>query len=302
MKVATKSYYQQAVSRAIADVTSDLDAAIDMGAIANRAATSPHHFHRIFRGMVGETLLGLSRRLKMERAAWMLANTDQSVLEIAFGAEFETHEAFTRAFREAYSTPPSGFREREHPRIELPATCGIHFDPEGIDPSLAALRTGDPNMNVELIDMPELRLATIRHVGPYDQITTAFHRLGALAGPAGIMDNPEVMMLAVYHDDPETTPQDELRADAAATVAEDQDIPDGMGEQRIPSGKFARYTHIGRYEHLGDVWARLLGVWLAESGYSIGAGGTFEIYRNTPGEVEPDQLHTDLYVAVDGGS
>lgn len=299
MRVATKSYYQLAVTRAIADVESDLDAAIDIGAIADRAATSPFHFHRIFRGMVGETPLGLSRRLKMERAAWMLSNTDQSVLEIAFAAGFETHEAFTRAFREAYSTPPSGFRDREHPRIELPATCGIHFDPEGIDPSAVTLRTGDPNMNVEVIDMPELRLATIRHIGPYNQITTAFDRLGAVAGPAGIFDQPDVMMLAVYHDDPEVTPQDELRSDAAATVAEDQSIPDEMGELRIPSGKYARYTHIGRYEHLGDVWARLLGVWLAESGYSIGPGGTFEIYRNTPAEVEPDQLHTDLYVAVD---
>lgn len=94
----------------MADLIADLDAAIDLGVLASRAAASSFHFHRIFRGMVGETPLSLSRRLKLERAAWVLTNTDQSVLDVAFSAGYETHESFTRAFRAAYSTSPSGFR------------------------------------------------------------------------------------------------------------------------------------------------------------------------------------------------
>lgn len=299
VRVTTRTYYEQAVAEAIADVVSDMDSAIDLDAIASRAATSPFHFHRIFRGMVGETPLGLSRRLKMERAAWALSRGDEPVLEIAFKAGFETHEAFTRAFRVSYSVPPSAFRLKESPRIELAATCGIHFHPEGIDPSAITLRTGDEDMEVDIVEMPELRLATIRHLGPYNQITAAFEHLGATAGSAGLLDRADVAMLAVYHDDPEVTPSEELRADAAVTVEEGQRIPDGMGELRLPAGPYARYTHIGPYEQLGDVWARLLGVWLPQSGYSIGAGGTFEIYRNTPGEVPDEDLHTDLYLAVD---
>jgi AraC family transcriptional regulator len=298
MRVTTRSYYEQAVTDAMADLISDLDAAIDLGVLASRAAASSFHFHRIFRGMVGETPLSLSRRLKLERAAWVLTNTDQSVLDVAFSAGYETHESFTRAFRAAYSTSPSGFRVRSYPRIELAATCGIHFDPRGIDLSVVTLRKGEADMDVDIIDMPELRLAALRHLGPYNQITTTFERLGSIAGPAGVFDRPDTMLLAVYHDDPEVTPQDELRSDAALTIDEDQAIPDGAEELRIPAGTFARHTHIGPYEHLGDVWARFLGVWLPQSGHSIGPGGTYEIYRNTLGEVEPDELITDLYLAI----
>lgn len=104
MRAKTRSYYETAVTDAVADIVAELDTALDLELLAGRAATSQYHFHRIFRGMVGETPLVLRRRLLLERAAWRLANTDSSVLDIAIGAGFETHEAFTRAFRSAYTT------------------------------------------------------------------------------------------------------------------------------------------------------------------------------------------------------
>jgi len=50
-----------------------------------------------------------------------------AVTEIAFDAGYETHEAFTRAFRAYFATSPSAFAERKHRRIELTAPCGVHF-------------------------------------------------------------------------------------------------------------------------------------------------------------------------------
>src|SRR5205085_11626663 len=127
MKPETRSYYEQLVQRAVERVARTLDQALDLETIAREACLSPFHFHRIFRGMVGETPLELTRRLRLERAAWQLAKSDRAVTAIAFDAGYEAHEAFTRAFRTAYATSPSGFRERRYPRIELAATCGIHF-------------------------------------------------------------------------------------------------------------------------------------------------------------------------------
>ena len=39
-------------------------------------------------------------------------------------------------------------------------------------------------MNVEIKHMPALRVATVRHVGPYSRISEAFGRLGDIAGRA----------------------------------------------------------------------------------------------------------------------
>ncbi len=40
-------------------------------------------------------------------------------------------------------------------------------------------------MQIELEQLPSLRLATITHVGPYNQIGEAFARLGAIAAREG---------------------------------------------------------------------------------------------------------------------
>ena len=73
MRDRTRGFYETVVTSAVNDIASNLDSALDLGALAAKAATSSFHFHRIFRGMVDETPLALSRRLRLERAAYWLA-------------------------------------------------------------------------------------------------------------------------------------------------------------------------------------------------------------------------------------
>ena len=67
MKPGTRSFYALAVQRAIDHIAATLDEALDLEALASRACLSPFHFHRVFKGMVGETPLELNRRLRLER-------------------------------------------------------------------------------------------------------------------------------------------------------------------------------------------------------------------------------------------
>ena len=297
MKPDTRSYYARAVQTAIEHIASHLDDALVLEALARLACLSPFHFHRVFRGMVGETPLELTRRLRLERAAYRLKDKQRPVTEIAFDAGYETHEAFTRAFRAAYSASPSGFRLRKYPRIEIAAACGVHFTADAAVPAFIPRDSGGLTMDVEIKDMPALRVATVRHVGPYNQIPKAFERLGALAGPAGLLRQSGAM-IAIYHDDPESTPQDELRSDAALVVPDGVNLPDGLLEQHIAAGRYAKTVHVGPYEQLGDAWARFLGEWVPASGNRIGDGVSYEIYRNTPAEVPKQELRTELYVPL----
>jgi AraC family transcriptional regulator len=107
-RAQTRSFYEGIVSTAVNRIAGALDEALDLGALAAEARLSPLHFHRIFRGLVGETVL----RLRLERAATSLVRSEASVTTIAFDAGYETHESFTRAFRDAFGRPPSEFRAR----------------------------------------------------------------------------------------------------------------------------------------------------------------------------------------------
>ena len=298
MKADTRSFYEQAVQKAIDHIARNLDETLDLETLARDACLSPFHFHRIFRGMVGETPMELIRRLRLERAAFRLADRNHAlVTEIALDAGYETHEAFTRAFRASYSTSPSAFLERQHPRIELAATCSVHFSRDGAVPRFVPCDSGGKTMNVEIKEMPDLRVAAVRHTGPYNQIPVAFEQLGKIAGPAGLVQ-PGAAMLAIYHDDPETTAQDQLRSEAGIVVPEDTRLPNELVEEHIPAGKYACTVHVGPYEELGDTWARFMGEWLPASGHRVGSGASFEIYRNTPMTAPKDQLVTELYISI----
>jgi AraC family transcriptional regulator len=106
-------------------------------------------------------------------------------------------------------------------------------------------------------------------------------------------------MVAIYHDQPETTPPDQLRSDAALVVPADVALPAELTEQRLPAGRYARTSHTGPYEQLPQVWARLIGEWLPASGERMAASPSYELYRNDPSRVPKDELLTELYVALE---
>lgn len=311
MKDETRSFYERCVQRVIEEIAGGLDRALRLEALAELTLLSPFHFHRVFRGMVGETALELARRLRLERAAWQLTG-EQPITEIAFDAGYETHEAFTRAFRQRYGMSPSEFRQRQRadgcarpPGWELAARSGVHFSPTGEVPRFQPFYSRGEAMKfpVEIEARPELRVAAVRHVGPYAQVAAAFQKLGELAGRAGLF--AEAMrtreapkMVGLYHDDPESVPATELRADAGLVISESAALPDGLSEVRIPAGRYARALHKGPYDQLGDVWARFFGEWLPESGERMGPGPSFELYRNSPMTAKPHELETELYLPL----
>lgn len=302
MKPATRSFYASVVQRIVHHVATNLDEAPALDALARQACLSSYHFHRVFRGMVGETALELVRRLRLERAAWQLATTDRPITMIAFDAGYETHEAFTRAFRTSYDDSPTGFRVRKHPFsgpvIELAARSGVHFTPDGASPTFIPIDTGGRSMHVEITSYPELRVATVHHVGPYNRIAEAFSRLGDVAGPAGLYADPAATMVALYHDDPESTPPAQLRSDAGLVVSEHTALPAPLDETRIPAGRYARTVHRGPYSELGDVWARFMGEWLPASGHRVADGASYELYLNNPHEVPSSEYLTELRIPL----
>lgn len=326
MRSETRSFYEQCVQRAVERIYALLLAshggALELGELAHLAAMSPFHFHRVFRGMVGETPLELLRRLRLERAAHELAHGERAVTELAFEAGYETHEAFTRSFRSRYGLSPSELRQRHRaaraaaprdqdcerpPPIELAAPSGLHFSPSGAPPIfsfstlLSPLLRGEAMTTaIDIESQGEQRVAAVRHVGPYNQISEAFARLGQLAGQHGLFArlSGAPRMVGLYYDDPESTPPAELRADAGLVVPEGVPLPEGLTEVRIPAGRYATTLHHGPYEKLGDAWARLMGGWLPQSGHRLGAGPSYEVYRNSPMDTAPDQLVTELHLPL----
>ena len=153
-------------------------------------------------------------------------------------------------------------------------------------------------MQIEIEELPAMRVGTVRHVGPYDQVGSAFQRLGAIAGQAGLFQQPDTVMLGIYYDDPRQTPTDQLRSDAAVTIPESSELPAGLTEQRTTAGRYARATLIGPYEQLPHAWAEFSAS-LGASGHQLREGPGFEVYRSDMSNTPADQLRTDLYMPIE---
>jgi AraC family transcriptional regulator len=96
LKKTTYRDYSERMLKVLVFIQRHLDEDVLLEELAEVACFSPYHFHRIFRGMIGESVKGYVRRLRLERAAQRLKNSARSITDIAFEAGYEAHESFTR--------------------------------------------------------------------------------------------------------------------------------------------------------------------------------------------------------------
>jgi AraC family transcriptional regulator len=151
---------------------------------------------------------------------------------------------------------------------------------------------------VEIMERPALRVIGLEHRGAYSRIGPVFERLGAAVTAAGLW--PEaVEFLGLYFDDPSSVPEPELRSLAGIAVRDGVAAPAGFAEVRLAAGRFAVLHHRGPYEGLPAAWGWLMAEWLPRSGAVSRAEAACEIYRNAPGEVAPEELLTDICMAVE---
>ena len=154
-------------------------------------------------------------------------------------------------------------------------------------------------MTLEVKTLPAMRLAAVRHTGPYQLIGPAFHTLGGIAGPAGLFARPGALMVGIYKDDPTTTAPEKLRSAAGVAIQEDAAMPAGLVEERVEGGRFACFMHVGAYEQLGGSWMQIRTTLMPASGRRRRPGTSYEIYWNDPSHVPPAELKTEICIPIE---
>jgi AraC family transcriptional regulator len=84
---------------------------LDRGTLAAVAGFSIPHFHRVFTAHVGESAISYVRRLRMERAGRKLRMGAVDITEVALAAGYDSHAAFSKAFKQQFGLSPSEFRQ-----------------------------------------------------------------------------------------------------------------------------------------------------------------------------------------------
>ena len=271
--------YEDRLSRVTGYIYDHLDDDLDIERLADVAAMSPWHWHRIYHAMRGETVAATVKRLRLQRAATLLAQTKTPIAEIAIRSGFSGAPAFTRAFAEAYGLPPAKYREE-----------GSHTDfPAG------TLHPPRRSWAIEIKALPELPALAMPHIGSYMQIGRAFETLfGALAARQA-MPNP-IRMIGIYGDDPTTIAEDKLRSHAA--LIGDADAAAPVERHILRGGDYAVLRHKGPYADMRPAYLWLFGTWLPQSGREAADAPVLEEYLNSPQKVAPTELLSDILLPL----
>jgi AraC-like DNA-binding protein len=96
---------------------------LDIPHLAQVASVSEAHFIRTFKATFGETPHRYLQRRRVERAIFMLRESDRSVTDVCMEVGFTSLGTFSRTFRDIVQVTPSEYRAREEPI--LAPTCFV---------------------------------------------------------------------------------------------------------------------------------------------------------------------------------
>jgi AraC-like DNA-binding protein len=90
---------------------------VSVADLASAAHYSPSHLRALYRQIQCEAVGRAEKRLRLDRAAFMLRHMRASVRDVAQAAGYASIEAFSRAFFKHYGVSPGRFAKGEPPQV-----------------------------------------------------------------------------------------------------------------------------------------------------------------------------------------
>ncbi|MBP0113535.1 MULTISPECIES: AraC family transcriptional regulator [Bradyrhizobium] len=251
--------------RALWYIESHLAEPMTLDEIAEIAGVSRFHLVRAFAAAVGLPVMRYVRARRLTQAARSLAKGTPDILSLALEADYGSHEAFTRAFRDQFGTTPEAVRA---------ATCVSHLNLQ------------------EPILMDSTMLDTL--APPRFETAKAF----LIAGPAERIscDNGAVIpgLWQRFHQEVADIParvgnvaygvccnaDDAGNFDyiAGVEVADFSDLPRRFARIRIPEQRYAVFSHKDHVASIRRTVNTIWNQWLPASGFKAADAPNFERY------------------------
>ena len=280
---AASADYIARVNRAIDYITHHLDASLKLDDVARVACFSPYHFHRIFKTLAGETLATFVKRVRLERALYLLSHRDGTRLtDVALACGFSSSGEFSRSFKAQYGVAPRDFDvqafrgdRRNEMLASLTDASNRHL--------LAPLPPGEnpDGFVVRRRDLPARTVAYLRVTRPFEEgrVTGAVDDLLAWADARGLADG---QWLGYMWDDPEIVALDMCRYDVGVEVPPNTPVDGRVGRIEFPA------MHVAEIDIQGaiDVEQRAIDwmyrTWLPASGCAPDHQPAFEAWNGRP--------------------
>ncbi len=285
MRTSTQSHHAERISALVAAIEARLDDPPTVRELAEHAAMSPFHFHRVYRALTGETVQETVRRLRIARAVSLLRDEGASVTDVAFAVGYESSQAFAKAFRAL-----TGKTASQAKTDGLDALADKLARPAAVEPAC---------VEVTLVSVEPFKVAAITRAGPPDKLAHGYRALLDRAIALGFGDSLRGVH-GVPSDDLYEVPLDVRRYDCCMDFGDHADsmADDEIRVLEIGGGLYASARHVGRYEDIDAVYAGLYAAVVKNGGFEFRDAPIFTTYVDTPNDAPPDRRRVDLHIPL----
>ncbi len=295
--------YINRINRVLDYVEMNFDKDLSLEKLSEVAMFSPFHFHRIFYAFTGETINDFVKRKRIEKAArLLLGNTNTPISEVAYYCGFNSVSVFCRNFKAHFGKSAQEFRKThrtqksKNSQSESKNSQSSSF-PHNYVCRVKSFNNISMNKTMEIKKMPVMNLVYCRHKGEFAKIEVAYKKLFKWAGARGLLSNPDLKAVTVYHDDPNVTSIENVRQSACITVNGPVKTEGEFGNLTIPEGKYV----VGSFEidanQFSQAWNSVC-LWLSESGYQPDDRMCYELYHNNHEEHPEKKFIVDICIPV----
>ena len=282
MKNITYNDYVQRINKVVAYINNHLDETLDLKTLANEAALSDFHFHRIFKALKGEAIGGYITRLRLEATARLLRYTALTIEEIAFNIGYETPASLSKAFKKQYGISPTEYRTNKDTYI---------MKKEIINPDLALKAP-------KIMELEPKNLIYVALTGEYGSLDygKAYEQLWAVVKSQKLFTKG-IESICVSYDDPKITEASLQRSEVSLVIHKPAHPEGEVSCKTLAGGKYAVFFYQGSYSQLSAVCDAAMR-WVVESEYELRDEPMFEKYLNDARRTPEEKLKTEIYIPI----
>ena len=282
MKNITYNDYVQRINKVVAYINNHLDETLELKTLANEAALSDFHFHRIFKALKGEAIGGYITRLRLEATARLLRYTALTIEEIAFNIGYETPASLSKAFKKQYGISPTEYRTNKDTYI---------MKKEIINPDLALKAP-------KIVTLEPKNLIYVALTGTYGSLDygKAYEQLWGVI-KAQKLFTKGIESICISYDDPKITEGSLQRSDVCLAIHKPATPQEEVSCKTLAGGKYAVFFYQGSYENLSQVYDTAVR-WVIDHQYTLREEPFFEKYLNDARRTPKEKLKTEMYIPI----
>lgn len=259
--------------------------------LSRRTGYSPFYLHRRFTTALGETPKQHVLRVRLERAAYLTAITDERILRIALDVGFRSHATFTRAFRRRFQVSPAEYR-----------TAARAAQRARLQRAASSMGEGCMLSRVRPIRLPPAQLLCARHVGAYADVRMApfsdedhlWRPLVDFARSARLAHERTAWVMCL--DDPTVTEGPQQRLDACIPMLGRAPKAEPFAMRAFAGGWYAGVEHVGHYDTIHQAYT-VVADWVRRSSvHTFGTGTPVQIFRHV--DRDPERHRTEVFLPI----